>query len=438
MRNINNSLYPIEEEVELSEMNNMADLDYITKALRLVPDFDGNPNVLTRFITLCDQLVAKYAESADLNLVALLNGILNKIVGPAARLINTNGIPKDWSGIRSALINNFSDQRDETALYNDLALLTQGSSTPQEFYERCQNLFGTVMTYVSLHDTLQTTVDSKRDLYRKLTLQAFLRGLKDPLGARIRCMRPESIEKALQFVHEEVNTMYVQNRNERLPDRNFATPQTLMNNGYTFKMPTQPLHMPVPRPTRLFNMPGPSRPQFIPQPQPQFRQNFNQYRPPGPTRTQQIFRATPPNYNPQHNSFQINQRFNQPRPMSGVSHFVTRPLQVTQLTTAHDWRKLGNPASTNYFNTREVNMNDCFSNYSYYDDSGYSDFLYYEDFDYPEYNNYDYDFQASQDFIHYPENIPTVTVTEMTGQSKANASDSDENFQTDHKSNKLK
>jgi hypothetical protein len=137
----------------------MSDFDHIFKALRLLPDFDGNPNVLTRFINLCDQLVQEFiTEDNNLNNLALLNGILNKVIGPTARLINANGIPNDWAGIRSALINNFADQRDETALYNDLALLTRGSGTPQEFYERCQSLFSTIMTYVSLHETLQTTV----------------------------------------------------------------------------------------------------------------------------------------------------------------------------------------------------------------------------------------------------------------------------------------
>jgi hypothetical protein len=150
----------------------MSDLDTIFKALRLVPEFEGNPNVLTRFIKLCDQIVIDFASPDELNNLALINGILNKITGPAARLINSNGIPTDWIGIRNALINNFADQRDEAALYNDLALLTQGPGSPQEFYEKCQSLFATVMTYVTLHESVVTTIEAKRDLYKKLTLQA--------------------------------------------------------------------------------------------------------------------------------------------------------------------------------------------------------------------------------------------------------------------------
>lgn len=191
--------------------------DTIFKALRLVPDFDGNPNILTRFISICDQVAAKYLSNtpgSEFSNICLLNGILNKITGTAACTINSNGIPDSWAGIRASLINNFSDQRDETTLYNDLSLATQGDRSPQEFYDHCMTMFSTIMTYVTLHETIDTTVIAKRNLYKKVTLQAFIRGLKEPLGSRIRCMRPETIEKALEYVQEELNISYLQQRNE--------------------------------------------------------------------------------------------------------------------------------------------------------------------------------------------------------------------------------
>lgn len=177
--------------------------DTIFKALRLVPEFDGNPNILTRFIKICDSLAAQYLSNtpgSEFSNLCLLNGILNKITGTAACTINANGIPENWLGVRTALINNFSDQRDETALYNDLSLATQGNKTPQEFYDHCQTLFSTIMTYVTLHETVSTTIEAKRNLYKKVTMQAYVRGLKEPLGSRIRCIRPPTIQKALEFV----------------------------------------------------------------------------------------------------------------------------------------------------------------------------------------------------------------------------------------------
>lgn len=178
------------------------DPDTIYKALRPVPEFDGNPNILTRFIKICDQIVHAYLNPQpgnELNNQCLLNGILNKVTGPAATIINSNGIPDNWLGIREALINNFADQRDETALYNDLCLATQGHQSPQAFYDTCQTLFSTIMTYIILHETVSTTIEAKCILYKKLAMQAFVRELREPLGSRIRCMRPNSIE-ALKFV----------------------------------------------------------------------------------------------------------------------------------------------------------------------------------------------------------------------------------------------
>lgn len=377
----------------------MADLDTIFKALRVVPDFDGNPNVLTRFIRLCDQLCATYLSAepgSELSNLGLLNGILNKITGPAARTINSNGVPECWAGIRSALINNFSDQRDETALYNDLALATQGNNSPQEFYDRCQTLFSTIMTYVSLHEVIPTTIEAKRTLYKKLTMQAFVRGLKEPLGSRIRCMRPDSVEKALEFVQEELNVMYLQQRNDSVSDR-----KTNSFNSAPKPMQMQPFAMPgqksfvPPAPVynhMPFNVPFQRPlPQF--QSQQPWRPNFAMNRPPqGPSRTQQMFRATPPNYNAQNNSFRMPPRpqpqFTGPKPMSGVSHYVSRPLPATGMP-GHDWTKSGNPPPSNYFKTREANINEC---------SGYEGY-YYQDYEtYPCYPEYDYNYDCPTNY----------------------------------------
>lgn len=59
------------------ELTTTYDPDVIYKALRPVPDFDGNPNILTRFITICDQIVATYLSNepgSNLPNLCLLNG----------------------------------------------------------------------------------------------------------------------------------------------------------------------------------------------------------------------------------------------------------------------------------------------------------------------------------------------------------------------------
>lgn len=423
----------------------MATIDEIYKALRIVPEFDGNTNVLTRFIRLCDQLVQTYVSQdpgRELINLALLNGILNKVTGPAARLINTNGVPETWEGIRSSLINNFSDQRDETSLYNDLALLTQGNSTPQEYYEKCLSLFATIMTYVSLHETVQSTIESKRSLYKKLTLQSYLRGLRDPLGSRIRCMRPDTIEKALEFVHEEMNTLYMQQRNEQLPAKK-TQPQLPIPPMKPFNpvMSPMPMNMftPIQKPFNS-SMPGPSRSNMImpvQRSQNMWRPNFNQSSQfQGPSRTQQMFGARPPNYNTQNNAFRTQSNFqpkgpntnDTPKPMSGVSHYVSRPMPMR----SHDWTKSGNPPPSNYFRSREINLNECYE-YPYYEP-------YYDD----RYEEYHCDFYEQPNYTHYDMSMaqqPTCADTygSTSEETQTNVTTpNEENFQKDSNTNVLK
>lgn len=366
------------------------DPDTIYKALRPVPDFDGNPNVLPRFINICDQIVMQYVSTApgsELSNLCLLNGILNKITGTAACTINSNGIPESWAGIRAALINNFSDQRDETALYNDLSMATQGNKTPQEFYDQCQTLFSTIMTYVTLHESVKTTVEAKRALYKKVTMQAFVRGLKEPLGSRIRCMRPCTIEKALEYVQEELNVMYLHQRHESPKvQQNFKINTPSSPIGYMPQLRPQALQAPMP------NWLAPAGPRVLAQPQPQpFKFNTPQNQPPFrmPTRTQQMFRALPPNYNSLSNVFRVPPRNNNPpqnsspKPMSGVQQFVPKTLPHTSMT-GHDWFKSGNPPPTNYFKTRDMNVHECAS----YDDYYPADYYYEPEYYYTDYVDY--------------------------------------------------
>lgn len=415
------------------------DPDTIYKILRIVPEFDGNPNVLTRFINICDQIVTQYLNNtpgSELTNLCLLNGILNKITGTAAATLNSNGIPDNWLGIRTSLINNFSDQRDETALYNDLSLAVQGNKTPQEFYSHCQTLFSTIMTYVTLHETLTTTIEAKRDLYRKVTMQAFVRGLKEPLGSRIRCMRPETIEKALEYVQEELNVTYLQQRTDGLKQQTIPKVhpvQFLPPRSQNFQPP-------------MINWPTPVGQRPIQPPQP-FRFNFTRNQPqhnmPMHTRTQQMFSAPPPNYNPRSNVFRLPPRNNpsqnsMPKPMSGIQNFNPRPLPHTSMT-GHDWRKFGNPPPTNYLKSREMNMNECLP----YEDMCYN----YQDYCYePEYNYYsehdDYNTNYRPDFcnnnsISYYETNDDRLISDTEPQSDPSCC-ADQDFRLDPKSPKPK
>lgn len=236
-------------------------------------------------------------------------------------------------------------------------------------------------------------------------MQAYVRGLKEPLGSRIRCMRPETIEKALEFVQEELNVIYLQHRNELASDRrppNLTQPTSkvpylgssnFMPKNYNLPSPGPSWQRPLPAPVHNFQ---PWRPNVAFQQTPQ--RTLNQ-----PTRTQQMFRAPPPNY--VNNGFRIPHRNappqnSGPKPMSGVSHFVSKPLPPR--IPGHDWQRFGNPPPSNYLKAKEVNFNETYDDYNYYYPDYYYD-QYYTDYtdSYNDYYDYDY-----QNITHTPYEYP--------------------------------
>lgn len=114
-----------------------------------------------------------------------------------------------------------------------------------------------------------------------------------------------------------------------------------------------------------------------------------------------MFSAAPPNYIPRNNVFRIPQRNNGPQgpqPMSGVQRFTPKPLPPTNRPAVHDWNKFGNPPPTNYFKTREMNMNECMT----YDDSYYNSCYYEPEYNYyTDYNDGDFDPSLAADSTYY-------------------------------------
>lgn len=237
-------------------------------------------------------------------------------------------------------------------------------------------------------------------------------------------MRPETIEKALEFVQEEINTLYIQQRNERLPDKKL--PSQIPNYLPKLGVPApQPVNMRLSKPFN-FNMPGPSQQgstMMPPRPLVPWRHNINQAQPfQGPSRTQQMFVARPPNHNPQNNSLRFqppkgSTSNDTPKPMSGVSHFASKPMPFR----GHDWSKQGNPPPSNYFKTREMNFNECYDySYQYEPYDNYEAYQY----DYNEYTetNYYHDMSLSQQPMFYSDTYPEAPVEAPVTENVSNDS----------------
>ncbi|XP_048522609.1 uncharacterized protein LOC125504520 [Dendroctonus ponderosae] len=182
--------------------------------LSCVPQFDGNPSELNRFLATCKSIIDNFYNARDVNCFQntyLLNSLIGKLTGNARLVVNVQNV-STWDDLKNTLYRNFADRRDESCLNRDLVMLRQQNESPQNFYDKVLEILNLLVSYVDSHDDIASAT-VKRTVYQKLALKTFLSGLKEPLGNTIRCMRPTDLAEAIQFVTEETNIKYFQSQN---------------------------------------------------------------------------------------------------------------------------------------------------------------------------------------------------------------------------------
>lgn len=278
--------------------------------LSCIPQFDGNPNDLNRYLAVCQSVVDTFYvanEPNNFQNIYLLNCIIGKLTGNAKLILGTQNV-QTWDELKTTLSRHFADQRDEACLNRDLVLLRQqNAEKPSQFYERILHILNLLCSYVNIHEANDAAKALKRSLYNDLALKTFLSGLKEPLGTTIRCMRPRDLPEALQFVTQEYNTQYFQNLskipNQKQPNEYF---RPAINQNYPRPQSTFNIHTPH----NFFN----NRPSFPSQPI-AIRPNYNKMQQRYPTNSQ-VFKSQRPNQ--QTNVFKPNpnKQFPPPTPMS--------------------------------------------------------------------------------------------------------------------------
>lgn len=214
--------------------------------LKCVPEFDGNPNDLNRYLSTCQSLIDNFYNSAnqrDFQNVFLLNSLIGKLTGTAKIIVNIQNVTT-WDDLKAVLHRNFADQRDESCLNRDLVMLKQNSNeSPNQFYDRILHLLNLLCSYIDSHENSDAGRILKKGLYNDLALKTFLSGLKEPLGTTIRCMKPNSLAEALQYVTQEHNNNYFQNFARNQP-QNFNKSNSRPQPVQQFRTPflTQPQH----------------------------------------------------------------------------------------------------------------------------------------------------------------------------------------------------
>lgn len=205
-------------------LNNLLIMAFKPEYLNCVPNFDGNPSELNRYLSTCESIITTFYDRQNLNNfqnVYILNSLISKLSGNARSVVNIQNC-SNWDDLKTTLYRNFADQRDEACLNRDLVLLRQNANEKvNHFYDRILEILNLLCSFVDIHETTPESKQLKRTLYTKLALKTFICGLKEPLGTTIRCMRPQTLEEAMQFIRDEENTSYFQtvsNRNNYKPN----------------------------------------------------------------------------------------------------------------------------------------------------------------------------------------------------------------------------
>lgn len=181
----------------------------IPDAIKDLPKFDGNSRLLNEFINNVEEILL-YIRGTDNSPYGqiLLRAIRNKIEGQANEILNMYGTALNWDEIKTNLILHYADKRTETSLIRDLHNTMQLNKTVEGFYSEIVELQSALCNNILLHEPNSNVVKAKKELYADMCLNSFLSGLKEPLGSRIRTMRPDSLATALAFCIKEQNISY--------------------------------------------------------------------------------------------------------------------------------------------------------------------------------------------------------------------------------------
>lgn len=124
--------------------------------LEMVPEFRGEPELLPKFIRICDKLVARFYNfdnQEEFQNEQLMHSILSKIRGQAEIDISSSA-PTTWDEIKVALKVAYHDKRDLRTLNIEIINTSQKfQETPFQFYQRVQKLLNLQLSYIQTNIT---------------------------------------------------------------------------------------------------------------------------------------------------------------------------------------------------------------------------------------------------------------------------------------------
>lgn len=180
--------------------------------VNLIPEFNGEPELLARFLEITTKLINRFADRANPDNFQneyLISSILAKIKGPAATIVH-NSTFTTFEDLKSVLTNAYADKRDSYTLNTELTALKQNNDTPIDFYNKIQKILNLMLCYFkNKHTVAEATILS--NYARGLALRTLLKGLNEPLSSILKAKNPTDLNSALNMITNDFQYNYAHN-----------------------------------------------------------------------------------------------------------------------------------------------------------------------------------------------------------------------------------
>lgn len=211
----------------------MATPELKSEYFKMIPEFNGETQLLPRFLSVCEKLVNKFYNATnpnDFQNEYLMSSILAKVKGDAMLSISSCRIDT-WKDLKDALINAYSDKRDCYTLNIEMVEIKQGNETAFDFYNKIQHLLNLQTAYINTHSNA-VAAPILIEYTRSLALRVLLRGLREPTGSLMRAKNPQDLNSALNMLTNDFQIQSVKNYEKNFQSRQNMQPRGNLQNNF--------------------------------------------------------------------------------------------------------------------------------------------------------------------------------------------------------------
>lgn len=182
-----------------------------SELLRLIPQYNGSPELLEEFIENTEAIVRNFSEvPIDQQNIILLH-IKNQITGDARHKILGHHV-RNWDELVILLRNLFKSPKNENTIKTELFSLTNKNLGIEKNYLEINKL---MTQYNSRINARNISTDTKTELIKEFledATQIFIKTLKEPTASQVLAQNLNSIYEVYEYILNRTNALATESR----------------------------------------------------------------------------------------------------------------------------------------------------------------------------------------------------------------------------------